>query len=143
MRSCNPKKGTINELSGSRTATFLDGDFKVIDCGFTAPDSEYSFGQTVIWHRDIPVWSMSYQGFYLKGAIPFLKRALIRAYELEGVGEFVGGRGPQIFKAGDYTYINCVEPPNDWRHFRGIEKVFCKNVWLGWHQYQGLFLPSD
>jgi len=134
------KKGTIIDLPRSKTIPFELGDFRVVDCYFTSPDSEYSFGQTIIWHKEVPVWTMSYQGWYLKSAISFLKRVLFKAYTDE---KFFGGRGPRFYREGGMTYINNIKPPNDWRHFHGHEKIFDRNGNnLGWHEYQGLLLPS-
>jgi hypothetical protein len=132
------KKDTIAELPGSKTIPFELGDFKLLDCYLVTPDSPHSFGQTIIWRNDVPIWIMSYQGWYLKDAIPFLKRALWEAYDR---GDFFGGRGPRFFQNDGMTYTNRFDFPNDWRHFRGREEVFDRNGQnVGWHEYQGLLL---
>ena len=132
------KKSSIHDLPGSKTIHFELGELKVMDCYFVTPQSQHSFGQTIIWHKDVPVWTMSYQGFYPANAISFLKRALSESYNR---WSFVGGRGPRLFTDEEMTYINKVELPNDWRHFRGREEIFDQNrKVVGWHEYQGLLL---
>ena len=131
-------KGKIADMPGSKTIPFESGDFKLLDCYFV--NGHYSAGQTIIWDKDVPVWMMSYQGWYVKDAIPFLKQALGETYSKN---EFLGGRGPNCFRSGEMIYINTVEPPNDFRHFRGREEVFGRHdLSIGWHEYQGLFLPT-
>jgi hypothetical protein len=136
----SPKKGTISELPGSKTIPFELGEFKLLDCYLITPDTPHSFGQTIIWHKDVPVWTMSYQGWYLKNAISFLKQALGEAYNHS---DFYGGRGPHFFTNDGMVYVNNVEAPNDWKHFRGREEVFDRNGQsVGWHEYQGLLLTK-
>ncbi len=132
-----PKKGTIAELPGSKVIPFESGEFKLIDCYFTIPDNLASFGQTIIWHNNTPIWMMSYHGWYFEEAIPFLKRALSETYSKNN---FFGGRGPHFFRDNLMTYINNVEK-NDWKSFRGREEIFGPNgTSLGWHGYQGMIL---
>ena len=134
----SPKKSTIAELPCSRVIEFKKGDFRVVDVWFTAPGSSYSFGQTIIWYRNIPVWVMSYHGTYQDFAIPFLKAALRNAYDKN---VFCGGRGSSPFLADGFQYNNRVDC-YDWRDFRGREEVFhfSSNSRVGWHEYQGLLL---
>lgn len=132
------KKGTLAELPMSKTIPFELGDFKLLDCYLITPHGPHSFGQTIIWCEGVPVWMMSYQGWYAKNAIPFLKKALFEAYDHR---DFIGGRGPRCFTDNGMIYVNRVEPPNDWQHFRGREEVFdLAGVSYGWHEYQGLLL---
>lgn len=134
------KKGTILELPGSKTISFVRKDFELLDCWFAPEKTTYSSGQTFIWHKGTLVWAMSYLGQYPEDAIPFLKRALRETYKNR---EFVGGRGPDLFEGDGMIYINRVEPPNDWRHFRGREEIFDQTGQnIGWHEYQGLLLMS-
>jgi len=134
------KKGKIAELPGSKTIPFAAGNFTLLDCYLVTPLHPHSFGQTIIWCDNVPVWVMSYQGWYLESAIPFLKRALWEAYDHR---DFFGGRGPHFFTEDGMTYVNNVEPPNDWRHFRGCEEIFDRNGQsVGWHEYQGLLLAG-
>ena len=40
-------------------------------------------------------------------------------------------------------YMNIVEKPNDWRHFRGREQIFNPDhESIGYHEYQGLLLAK-
>ena len=135
------KKETIAALPGSKVIPFEIEDFKVLDCYLVTPDNPYSFGQTIIWHKNVPIWVMSYQGLYLKRAIPFLKLVLWQTYSRQ---QFVGGRGPRFFVDSGMTYMNRVEPPNVWRHFRGREEVYDRDGRsMGWHDYQGLRLAQS
>jgi hypothetical protein len=133
----NARKSTIAKFHGLKMILFNSGDFKVQDSYLVVPGSSRSSGQTVILYKDEPVWSMSYQGGYNKDAIPFLKQALRETY---GRSQFIGGRGPHIFAEDAMAYLNVLEYPNDWRHFRGHEEVRRNGQTLGWHEYQGLLL---
>ena len=139
-----PKEDTISGLPGSTVISFPTRHFTVKDCYFVAREPCWSFGQTVIWSLDKPVWVMSYQGWYEKSAISFLKFALFQNYS---ANVFVGGRGPSFCHSPGWEklfYVNTVEPPNDWKHFKGKEKIFeCRDNetrLLGWHEYHGLLL---
>ena len=62
------KKGKIAELPGSKTIPFAAGNFMLLDCYLVTPLHPHSFGQTIIWCDNVPVWVMSYQGWYLESA---------------------------------------------------------------------------
>ena len=147
----NAEETTIPALPGSKLIPFQLGPFKVFDCYHVSPkpgadtSALYSFGQTIIWHEDVPVWMMQYQGAYDEQVIPFLKRALHHAYRSNN---FVGGRGSRLYQDDEklYVYTNRVEPPNDWTHFRGREEVFSTamdGALRGWHEYQGMLLTDS
>ena len=128
-------KTSIQELPGSKLITFADGPFKVVDFYFTNPNSIFSSGMTVIYYGRNPVWSMSYQGWYDKKDIPFLKEALLENYRN---GVFVGGRGPERFEAEDgRLYIN--QPQGKGlKEFSGKEQIMGRTgEILGEHFYQG------
>ncbi len=131
------QKRTISGLPGSKTIPFTNDDFVLLDYWFVNQQTQASFGQTIIWHRDTPVWHMSYQGVYAESAISFLKLALQDNY---GRFIFLGGRGPDEFKRSGMTYVN--KPTLDgWLHFKGREEVFgLGNESLGWHEYQGMYI---
>ena len=117
--------------------------FYLLDYYFVNPDSNYSYGTTVIWFDDKPVWMMHYGGWYDEKVIPFLKRALARNYN-ENV--FLGGRGPERLEGEDHTlqYLNRVEK-NDFSDFRGCEEIITTSEqWkmpvgtpMGKHRYFG------
>jgi len=79
----NVKKDTIDCLPHSKVIAFELGDYMVVDFYFTTPRSDKGVGQTVIWHQNVPVWTMHYGGWYAKIAIPFLRECLHRAYVQE------------------------------------------------------------
>ncbi len=135
-------KGTVIDLPCSKTIRFKLGAFDVIDLYFVNPESDYSFGFTVIWHNNHPVWVMQYAGQYPKELIPFLKRALRRNYEQS---IFTGGRGPDFYEeAGDnLLYTNC-PAINDFSNFMGREEIMSRKrdgaKLEGWHRYFGFLL---
>jgi hypothetical protein len=134
----NVQKTVIAELPGSKVIPFELGDYKVVDFYFTTPHSDKSVGQTVIWHQDVPVWTMHYGGRYAKSAIPFLKECLHRAYVQER--RFYGGRGPYFVRGDRFTYVNQVQQ-SSFADFEGDEQVFdLSEQALGHHWYRGMSL---
>ena len=134
------QKIKIDEMPGYKAIPFRDGDFYLLDCYCTHSDSPKSAGTTTIWFKEVPVWFMSYGGFYEERAIAFLKRALCKAYEAH---EFVSGRGPRRDVEGNLIYLN--KPLlYDFAKFDGREAVFILNVEgeveLGFHKYWGMSL---
>ncbi len=128
----------IAELSGSHATTFKWGDCKVIDCYFTTPYSDKSTGQTMIWHKDVPVWVMHYGGAYAKIAIPFLKECLSQAYVEDR--QFYGGRGRHCVRGESLTYFNNMFKFSFY-NFKGMEKIFdSTGECLGYHWYHGMSL---
>ena len=83
---------------------------------------------------------MHYGGFYEKRAIPVLKAALRETYSKN---EFVGGRGPQIFRDREHSLVYHNEPNSllwGFERFRGLEEVFdvAENLKkIGEHEYFG------
>ena len=150
--SKNPEKSFIKELPGSKMISYTKGDFKLIDYWFSSLD-DFSCGHTLIYHRDvlhtlgIPVWVMSYHGWYTKEVEPFLKAALRKAYE---DCNFVGGRGPELFSAEepssfkDFVYMNEVEKQSNWKNFQGKEQISSRSTMrrCGWYKYQGFLLTN-
>ena len=135
-------KTTSVEFPGAKIVTVEEEGFlRYIDCYYTYPGSDRSFGQTVIWANDrgekwIPVWGMQFGGYYPESVIAFLKEALQHTYETK---QFIGGRGPLEFQQGDLCYVN--EPKkNECSDFEGEEKVFVNGVQVGFHWYRGLLL---
>jgi hypothetical protein len=132
------QKIKIADMPGYKAIPFRDGDFYLLDCYCVTPNSPKSAGATTIWFRDMPVWVMNYGGLYDKEAIPFLKRALLKAYEAR---HFFGGRGPFVFAEGSLIYFN--QPRvNMFDKFEGREEVFDFKAGfsLGWHEYWGMNL---
>jgi hypothetical protein len=129
MKTTAPDRGTIIE--------FVSAEYKVIDHYYTTPQSLYSVGTTMIYFKDIPIWWMSYGGFYQHEAIPFLKDALRATYEEK---KFLGGRGPRTYLKDGLCYENIVA--GDLKLFRGREEIRQQNPHqvLGFHEYQGMSL---
>ena len=134
----NVEKDTIDGLPNSNVIAYELGDYRVVDFYFTTPLSDKSTGQTVIWHKNVPAWTMSYGGQYLKMAIPFLKKCLHSAYVTQR--RFYGGRGPYFVRGDRFTYVNQVRLAS-FANFEGEEKVFDSNgKTLGNHWYRGMSL---
>ncbi len=119
----------IHDLPGSKSIPFKQGEFSLLDYYFVNPWSNSSYGTTVIWIAEKPIWVMHYGGWYKKSVIPFLKRALARNYEQS---IFLGGRGPERLEGEDHTlqYLNRVEQ-NDFSNFRGYEYIIAASEQVG------------
>jgi hypothetical protein len=105
-----------------------------------------SYGFTIIYHDDIPLWLMSYGGSYHPNAIPMLKQVLLRAYM---AGKFFGGRGPEQsipVRGGQWIYYNTAYNDRNrqtFSKFHGEEEIYYASNGIderdlaGWHQFQG------
>lgn len=116
------------------------GTLRMQDRFCTRPDSRYSAGLTTIWLSDLPLFFMSYGGFYEEEAIPLLKEALREVYETK---RFYGGRGfPAKFGEGHLEYRNISDYTVGNSRFRGREEItnLDTDQLLGYHEYMGLFL---
>lgn len=145
-----PKKSRIAELPGSKTTTYVEGPWGVIDTYLVTPLGSRSGGMTVISCKDIPVWMMQYLGQYDEEAIPCLKAALRAAYV---ENQFFGGRGPDEFVHGEFIYRNEIDRSyrSDFQNsnfFKGYEKIQKRardaqgamGAVMGWHSYQGMMM---
>jgi hypothetical protein len=136
------KKNSIKttDSDGYKTITWEVGNYKVVDRYCVTPKSDFSAGTTTIFYRYnqwIPVWWMSYGGYYPGPLIYFLKKCLKTNYEKK---VFMGGRGPSCVKGetGE-SYIN--KATGDFDCFSGEEQInsdiaICK----GYHKYFGMAL---
>ncbi|MEK9174669.1 MAG: hypothetical protein AAB725_01735, partial [Patescibacteria group bacterium] len=127
------------DLPGYKVMTFEKEKFVLVDSYCKSGEFLHSksAGTTTIWHDNVPVWWMSYGGYYEKSAIPFLKQSLLLAY---GIHEFVGGRGMLFHSDGSMIYINHPEI-NEFSFFRGREEVIDLSAGsLGEHVYWGMSL---
>lgn len=122
-------KTSIPHLPGSKSIPFRKDEYYLLDYYFVAPGSNSSYGTTVIWVAEKPVWIMHYGGWYDKAVIPFLKRALMRNYS-ENI--FFGGRGPERLEGEDHTlqYLNKVEL-NHFGSFQGYEHIIATSKQIG------------
>lgn len=134
------KKVPIPELPSSKSIPFRRGEFSLLDYYLVNPDSSYSYGTTVIWVSEQPVWVMHYGGFYDKIAIPFLKRALQSTYSRTN---FIGGRGPEEYQEEGSPLVYQNHPNYQefgFARFSGWENIFSSEdpcITLGEHRYFG------
>lgn len=133
-------KTTILEMPGSKVYRYERGDLLYVDSYFVG-ESGKTFGSTVIWDEGRPVWYMQYHGSCIdRKVIPFLKRALGRAYKIK---TFVGGRGPITYAEGNLMYRNdSVREINNFRSFLGHETIYesvelQREVLILGHDYNG------
>lgn len=136
--ACGVEKINMPNMPGYKKIEFRDGNFYLADLYCVTPESDKSAGTTTIWVNGIPVWWMSFNGFYNEKAIAFLKEALLDVYSKH---IFLGGRGPRGFKGSGMTYIN--NPwKNDFSDFEGKEEILVRGTRqsLGWHRYRGMSL---
>lgn len=139
------EKQEIPVLPGYKCIPFVSENFTVLDAWCDTSLNDTSAGFTTIWFRDIPVWTMSYSGFYASKYIAFLKLALRQTYEKSAC---VGCRGPAAFSHPyypDLTYINRVDEGRDmfgslFANFAGIEYIYDTDGGkrAGYHRYQGM-----
>lgn len=132
------QKIKIPDMPGYKGIPFRDGDFYLLDRYCVSPYSSSSAGTTTIWFKDVPVWVMNYGGYYQERAIPLLMTALRSTY---GKANFVGGRGPRVFRSGVMVYVNHPRL-NGFVKFEGREEVFVAETSepLGFHEYWGMSL---
>jgi len=133
----NIKKVPLPGLPNSKSIRFKKGIFVVTDTYVKNSESGKSAGFTLITRAGQPVWVMNYGGFYPAEAIPFLKSALMAAYQKR---EFCGGRGPALFESSDYVYSNSLKV-DVFGYFEGEEEVKTRvGNPVGWHTYWGISL---
>lgn len=148
--SAKPHKSTISELPGSITITHQKGKMKLVDCYFVG-QGDKSFGNTIIFAENLPVWNMHYYGQYEYYATFLLKLALSAAYTLDhpltaDPQFFTGCRGPKVFRSdvtSGLVYVNQVRPQSTFWSFSGREEIFSesgRNKSLGFHEYTGYML---
>ncbi len=115
------KRSTIPELPGSRVFPNTKGEFRYADLYFKSRTRSY--GLVTLWIEEVPVWVMHRHGSWRhhdKRVGPFLKMALSHAYSSK---EFLGGRGPLIFRHGSLVYANHPDPKSNFTDFRGYEWI--------------------
>lgn len=132
-------KVTIPDLPGSKSIPFRRDDFTLIDYYFVAPGSDSSYGSTIIWVANRPVWVMHYGGWYKKEAIPFLKAALRETYSQN---LFIGGRGPKEYQEKDTPFLyrnHTMDFTSYFTDFHGSEDVVNTktNKIVGVHRFFG------
>lgn len=151
----NTKNTSPAELLGiprSKIITFEHEDFRVVDMWFKPVGRDHSFGNTIVYERNQPVWVMQYWGQYQKCCIPLLKQALSIEYlKVRPAGSrfdvFCGCRGPRCLSQQEaaedtFTYINIPALGSSFGKFSGHEEIINNDdysVW-GWHDYRGGYL---
>jgi len=113
---------------GSKDLAYEKGDFKYWD---TYVGSSHFSGAEVVWHKEMPVWSMNYVGRLLEGQPDwsFLSDALA---QVEGDMPY---RGPAIYRNGKYTYVNRAAGTFDW--FEGVEQIYYQDELIYELKYHG------
>jgi hypothetical protein len=133
------KKTSIVDLPGAKVIKYQSGEFHYVDLWYVGQESEHSFGQTTIWHNEIPIWGMQFGGYYPEDVIEFLKDALRAAYSVKA---FHGGRGLPTFTDNQkFTYTNHTEI-NEFTSFAGQECIYryLQSELVGRHWYRGYYL---
>jgi len=132
----------VPEKPGYRRIEYRRDEYRMVDEYLkTLGTSSHSSGQAVIWQGDTAVWTMAITGRFEREALPVIKKALRKAFTAR---QFIGGRGPQHFNDGRYSYENHFELW-DFKEFNGRESVyqhgqFENKRWLGSQMYQGRIL---
>lgn len=94
-------------------------------------------GFEVIWHKELPVWSMCYRGLY-SGKEPYEKFIAFLKAALRDGPEKMPVRGPKEFKSEEFPYWKY---KNEWKgkieEFEGRELIFFKGKEVYWTEYQG------
>lgn len=147
------KPATIPALPGSKVLTYERPPFRYVDVYFTSPIGE-SFGWSLIYHEAMaprPVWRLCYGGWYDRSdarITALLRVALSAAYRK---GEFIGGRGPEIFTAPEFpglVYYNHVTG-KDFRKPAGRDAIVIEGARGNdreryWHEYWGgVLIPLE
>jgi hypothetical protein len=142
-------KSKVVYFPSSKIITFERGHFRLVDHWFTTLCSRKSFGTTIIYAMDNPVWMMHYWGWYAERVIHFLMRALMSEYSQDFVAGgdpqfFNGCRGPRLLSDGGLFYINVPDHGSDFTSFSGREQILDNEreggLSCGWHMYHGFSL---
>ncbi|MDO8472033.1 MAG: DUF5680 domain-containing protein [bacterium] len=136
----------LPQFPGFKCYQYEKGSFTLIDM-FCSSRLHVSFGQTIVWFADQPVWMMNYSGQYPNRAIPFLKDVLQIAYS---TGNTLGGRGAAYISGDDYVYFNHNPAGTNFADSYGTEYIFEKTdaddftrmqaCEIGHHHYRCLLL---
>ncbi len=131
------RRHSLSTQNGHQAQTFEYGCYRVVTTQtYGNQSARTSTGRVEIFQTaSEPIWSMEYRGECTQTFARFLNEALAETTRLK---QFLGGRGPVEFKAGDLIYRNAVtkigpKEPN----FTGREEIYCKNDLVAWHDYWG------
>jgi len=127
-------------MPGYKASFFEEGSFYLLDCWCNLPSGKSS-GTTNIFHKDVPVWVMTYGGYYQRNVSAFVKEALQAAYQEQ---EFFGGRGPLRYEKREkypFSYRNNPSMGGLFERFFGKEIVYdLESRVVGYHTYHGMSL---
>ena len=130
----------VPDMPGYREITYQEvgSDYRLTDRFCVIPGSSRSEGATRIWKGDVPLWVMTYAGFYEQSVLGFLMRVLHRTYTDQN---FFGGRGPHTALEGRLLYIN-IPVGKGFESFSGREEVVdtIQGGVKGIHDYKGMAL---
>lgn len=121
-----------NEKDGSRTITFVDGDWRMHDNFF---GGEPYGGRMVVYCKDKPTWMMVYYGqvtakqFEPEELYGFLRQALQHAPKDKPY------RGPASYKKGDLEYRNKITGDVD--NCTCQEQILKNGQQIYWATYMG------
>lgn len=139
------KKIIIPEFPGYKVIVWEESDWRYLDMYFVVSNTSQSYGTTIVWFKGVPVFIMSYGGWYDKEVIPFLKEALQLNYQQK---RFLGGRGPLIHyqssNSGNTNLLAYFNNPK-WMSvdsFDGWEEIAERATGKrkGYHEYWGRFI---
>lgn len=91
-----------------------------VNTRYTGEDEMGTFGWIVIWHKQLPVWWMTYRSAAVGNdrVSQFLNEALL------ATDKFVGGRGPTWFRKGPLEYRNRTRGQALIHNFSGEEIIY-------------------
>ncbi|MBU1092488.1 hypothetical protein KJ836_02375 [Patescibacteria group bacterium] len=124
----------IPKLPGFKGYRHSDEDGLTLLDYYAPSSTGFSAGSTIIWLDGIPIWLMTYEGWYENCVTSLLKEALMEAYTK---GVFLGGRGINRVAVDDGAeYIN-IDPGSNFCFFSGIEQIVHGGNVLGTHSFRG------
>jgi len=105
----------------SKDLAYESGDFKYLD---TYVGGAKFSGSEVVYHQNVPMWSMNYNGRTLVDETSGIYDFLTVALRL--VSADMPYRGPKYYRDGKYTYINSVSGDFNW--FQGVEQIYYQDL---------------
>ena len=143
---------TIPTLPSSKVLTYERWPFRYVDVYFTSPIGE-SWGCALLYHEAFlprPIWRLCYDGWYDRRdqrITAFLRLALAAGYQS---GEFIGGRGPQVFISEEFPGLIYYNHPTskDFLKPAGRDAIVIEGARGSareryWHEYHGGILIAE
>lgn len=146
----------VRTLHGKR-CEWGEDDLRLIDEWSEMSDSRLSFGQTTIEQftdlRWMPIWRMTYGGWYSKDVTSLLKTTMVVSYDQWEKRPFQCCRGPEEEWYNDYYVYQNLHDPNfgeqSFKRFASLERILhypdgsqrkTKSVLVGYHSIFGMAL---